>query len=129
MASVSATGGRERAWASGSVPWPAACSAAIPARTISSFSAWTPARPPARAIAAKALSNWASGMRGKRWGWVSKVESLNAAAPASTRSWTSSIGPRGGTVAHRATSMTASRSTSATLASNAASESIGPAAS
>ena len=48
IASYSATGGRERAWARGSPPRPAACSAAIPARTISSFSAWTPARPPAR---------------------------------------------------------------------------------
>ena len=72
-------------------------------------------QPAGRAIAAKARSSWASGIRGKRWGWVSKVESLNAAAPASTRAPTSSIGPRGGTVAHSATSMTASRPTSADL--------------
>ena len=129
MASVSATGGRERAWASGSVPWPAACSAAIPARTISSFSAWTPARPPARAIAAKALSNWASGMRGKRCGMGLEGGELERGGAGVDQVPTSSIGPRGGTVAHRATSMTASRPTSATLASNAASESIGPAAS
>ncbi len=40
-----------------------------------------------------------------------------------------SIGPRGGTVAHSATSTCASRSTSAILASNASMLSIGPAAS
>lgn len=118
MASVSATGGRDRAWARPS-RLPAARSMAIPARTISSFSQCTPASPPHAAIAPNAASICASSTRGKRRGSVSKVESLKAHAPASINASTSSSGPDGGTVAHRATSTTASRPTSATLAANA----------
>src|ERR1700747_2859727 len=56
IASCSATGGRERAWARGSALRPAACSAAIPARTLSAFSAWTPARPCDRGKGGEQLS-------------------------------------------------------------------------
>ena len=129
IASCSATGGRERAWASGSPPLPAALLGRDPGADDLVVLGVHAGQPAGRGDRGERGSSWPSGIRGKRCGWVSKVESLNAAAPASTSACTCSIGPRGGTVAHSATSTCASRSTSATLAANASSESIGPAAS
>ena len=54
------------------------------ARMTSSFSLWTPAIRSKRAISAKQSCMVCGGMRGKRSGWVPKVENLKAAAPAST---------------------------------------------
>ena len=66
-------------------------------------------------------------MRGKRCGWVSKVESLNAAAPASTSACDVARSARAAEPSPTARRRRAPRArTSATLASNASTLSIGP---
>ena len=83
MASVSVTGGPGSAWAVASRRPACRSRGERRARSRRSRSGAT-ASPPAGRSPANAASSWSSGTRGKRTRWVSKVESLNAHAPAST---------------------------------------------
>ena len=66
---------------------------------MSSFSGWKQTSAPSSAQIAMASSSSPSGTRGKRTGWVSNVETLNAAAPAACSGAISSRPPLGATVA------------------------------
>ena len=70
-------------WSSGFVR-PCARKRSMRGLMISSFSAWKHAMLPQRVISARTSRSSASGTRGKRFGSVSKSDSLNPAAPAAT---------------------------------------------